>query len=94
MKKNKYQLIDQDSFYRAFQQWLDSSSESYNTKDEDQMNERWLKFADDLGILLGQKIQDKLSAEIVDNVCWKEAKKYYSIISYETHFETHEESVR
>jgi len=93
MKKNKYQLIDQDSFYRAFKQWLESGSEPFNLKNEDQMNEKWLKFADDLGIYLGQKNGDKLFAEIVDNICWKEAKKYYSIISYETNVETDEVSV-
>ena len=92
MKKNKYQLIDENSFYLAFKQWLESGSDFFNLKDEDQMNEKWLKFADDVGIYLGQKTTDKLIAEIVDSVCWKEAKKYYSIISYETNIETDEVS--
>lgn len=95
MKKNKYELIDQDSYYRAFQRWLDSSSDTYNLKDEDQMNERWLKFADDLGIFLGgEEVNGRMPVEIVDNICWKEARKYYSIVSYETNFEVNEESVR
>jgi hypothetical protein len=97
MKKNKYELIDQDSYYRAFQQWLDSSADVYNPKDQDQMDEKWLKFSDDLGIHLGRKGTDHFLAEIIDNTCWKEAKKYYSLITFEYHeadLESNEASVR
>lgn len=92
--KNKIELIDQDSYYRAFKQWLDSSSDFYDFKNENLMNEKWLKFADDLGIYLGGSPKnEKIIAEIVDKSSWKEAKKYYSIISYETHVETDKMSV-
>lgn len=95
MKKNKYQLIDEGSYYRAFKQWLDASMDIYNPKDEYQMNEKWLKFADDVGIYLATtKVEEKILAEIIDSICWKEAKKYYSITSYETNVETEEMSVR
>jgi len=87
MKKNKYQLIDEGSYYRAFQQWLDASADVYNLRNESQMNEKWLKFADDVGVFLGLKKSENLLAEVVDNTCWKEAKKYYSIISYDTEVE-------
>jgi len=93
MKKNKYQLIDEASYYRAFKQWLDVSMDVYNAKDEKAMNEKYLKFSDDVGVYLYKTISEKILAEIVDNICWKEAKKYYSIISYETNFEADEVSV-
>jgi len=92
--KNKIELIDQDSYYRAFKQWLDSSSDFYDTKNENLMNEKWLKFADDVGIFLGGSPKnEKITAEVLDKTSWKEAKKYYSIISYETNAETDEVSV-
>lgn len=90
MKRNKLELLDEASYYRAFKQWLESSNNAFDLKNEDQMNEYWIKFADDLGILLGSKIKNKsltsevLLAEVVDPECWKEARKYYSIISFKT----------
>lgn len=88
MKKNKQELVDSDSYYLAFKQWLDSSNTIYDLKNENLMNDLWLKFADEIGIFLGIKNESKdFNVEIIDNQCWKEAKKYYSIISYKIEVE-------
>jgi hypothetical protein len=85
MKKNKIELIDQDSYYRGFKNWLDSSNSTYDLKDEFQMNEMWLKFADEVGIYLGKVLEnEKIIAEIIDSDSWKEAKKFYSIMAFKT----------
>lgn len=91
MQKNKLELLDQDSYYRAFQHWLDHSTFSFNLGDEKAMNEFWLKFSDDLGIKLGLVKNEKILIEIFDNECWREAKKYYSIISFKASPELYEE---
>ena len=90
MKKNKLELLDEASYNLAIKQWLESSNNAFDLKNEDQMNEYWLKFADDLGILLGSKVKNEsltsesVLVEVVDPECWKEARKYYSIISFKT----------
>lgn len=83
MKKNKLELVDKTSYYNAFNEWLNASSEFFDPKNETHMNEKWLSFANDLGINLGgYDVYDKLLIEIEDSVSWREAKKYYSILSY------------
>jgi hypothetical protein len=83
MSKNKFELVDEGSYYRAFKTWIDSSNSFYDSKNESQMNEHWLKFADEVGIYLGAKSEnEKIMIEVADLQCWKEAKKYYSIISF------------
>jgi hypothetical protein len=85
MQKNKLELIDQDSYYRAFKQWLNLSNNYYDSNNEDDMNDNWLKFADEVGIYLGGKVEkEKIPAEIIDASCWRQAKAHYSIISYKT----------
>ena len=77
------ELIDENTYYQAFKQWLESGSLSFDYKDESAMNEKWIKFADEIGIELGIKPnKNQIYATIFDKDCWKEAKKYYSIISY------------
>jgi hypothetical protein len=83
MNKNKFELVDEGAYYRAFKSWLDSSNSFYDEKNDSQMNEYWLKFADEVGIYLGAKSEnEKIMIEVADSQCWKEAKKYYSIISF------------
>jgi hypothetical protein len=83
MEKNKIEIVDEGSYYRAFKSWLDSSSTFYDTKNESQMNEHWLKFADELGVYLGRHLEnEKMLIEIADAQSWKEAKKFYSIMSF------------
>lgn len=83
MKKNKIETVDKTSYYNAFNEWLNSSTEFFDLKNETHMNEKWLKFANDLGINLGgYEVDDRLAVEIEDDICWREAKKYYSIISF------------
>jgi hypothetical protein len=83
MNKNKFELVDEAAYYRAFKSWLDSSNSFCDEKNDSQMNEYWLKFADEIGIYLGANNQnEKIMIEITDAQCWKEAKKYYSLISY------------
>ncbi len=83
MKKNKIESVDKSSYYNAFNQWLSSSNEFVDLKNEDLMNDKWLSFASDLGINLGgYDANNQLIIIIEDELCWKEAKKYYSIISY------------
>jgi hypothetical protein len=83
MNKNKLELVDEGSYYRGFKTWLDSSNSTYDLKDEYQMNEMWLKFADEVGIYLGRILEnEKIIAEIIDSDSWKEAKKFYSIMSF------------
>lgn len=91
MKKNKIEAVDKTSYYNAFNEWLNASTEFFDLKNETHMNEKWLKFASDLGINLGgYEAGDKLTVEIEDGVCWKEAKKYYSIISFKVDFNEQE----
>ena len=88
MKKNKLELVDSDSYYLAFKQWLDSSNAIFDFKNENLMNDLWLKFADEIGISLGINNENKdFNIEVIDSTCWKEAKKYYSIISYKVALE-------
>jgi hypothetical protein len=83
MKKNKIEAVDKTSYYSAFNKWLNASTEFFDLKNEILMNEKWLKFAGDLGLVLGSyDLNGNLLVEVEDNVCWKEAKKYYSIISF------------
>lgn len=83
MKKNKIEAVDKTTYYNAFNEWLNASTEFFDLKNETHMNEKWLKFASDLGISLGgYDIEDRLLVEVEDGICWKEAKKYYSLISY------------
>ena len=85
MNKNKIELVDEGSYYRAFKQWLDSSSEFYDPRNENHMNEKWISFSNEVGIKLGATAKnEQILVEIEDNICWKEAKKYYSIISFKT----------
>ena len=80
---NTIELIDETTYYQAFNQWLESSTISFDYKDENLINERWLKFADEIGIELGIKPnKNQIYATVFDKDSWKEAKKYYSIISY------------
>lgn len=88
MKKNKIEAVDKTSYYNAFNQWLNASTEFFDLKNEVHMNEKWLSFASDLGVSLGgHDANDQLLVEVEDAVCWKEAKKYYSIIAYRTALE-------
>lgn len=83
MDKNKIEIVDEGSYYRAFKSWLDSSTTFYDEKNESQMNEHWLKFADELGVYLGRTLEnEKMLIEIADAQSWKEAKKFYSIMSF------------
>jgi hypothetical protein len=83
MGKNKFEFVDEGSYYRGFKIWLDSSNCVYDPKNELQMNEFWLKFADEVGIYLCRTLEnEKLMIEILDSQCWREAKKYYSILSF------------
>lgn len=83
MKKNKIEAVDKTSYYNAFNEWLNASTEFFDLKNEVHMNEKWLSFANDLGISLGgYDANDQLLIEVEDPTSWKEAKKYYSIISY------------
>ncbi len=50
MNKNKLEIVDEGSYYRGFKNWLDSSNSTFDPKNESQMNEYWLKFADEVGI--------------------------------------------
>ena len=93
MQKIKLELVDQESYYRAFDQWLKHSISSFDFKDDERMNELWLKFSDDLGVRLGLTKNEKILAEVVDDVCWREAKKYYSLISFKALPEVCEEYV-
>ena len=88
MKRNKIEAVDKTSYYNAFNEWLNASTEFFDLKNETHMNEKWLSFASDLGISLGgYDANEKLLIEVEDGVCWKEAKKYYSIISYKVALE-------
>ena len=83
MKKNKIEAIDKTTYYNAFNEWLNSSNDFFDLKNEVTMNEKWLSFANEVGIMLGgSQEQDKILITVEDAICWKEAKKYYSIISY------------
>ena len=83
MKKNKIEAVDKTTYYNAFNEWLNASTEFFDLRNEVHMNEKWLSFANDLGINLGgHDANDKMLIEVEDDVCWREAKKYYSIISY------------
>jgi hypothetical protein len=88
--QNKLELVDKDSYYRAFDKWLEHTT--YNLKDQKQMDELWLKFSNDLGIELGLAVNDRFLINIIDSLCWKEAKKYYSLISFRTELSTTENS--
>ena len=88
MKKNKIESVDKTSYYNAFNEWLNASNEFFDMKNETHMNEKWLSFANELGITLGgYDANDQLLIEVEDGICWKEAKKYYSIISYKVALE-------
>lgn len=83
MKKNKIEAVDKSTYYTAFHEWLNSSNEFIDLKNEKYMDEKWLSFATELGIELGASQQnDQIIVSVEDSVSWKEAKKYYSILSY------------
>lgn len=83
MKRNKIEAVDKSMYYNAFNEWLNSSNEFIDLKNEKYMDEKWLSFANELGITLGgSQENDQIIISVEDSVCWKEAKKYYSIISY------------
>lgn len=83
MKTNKIEAIDKSTYYTAFHKWLNSSNEFIDFKNEKYMDEKWLSFATELGIELDtSKENDQfITVSVEDSVCWKEAKKYYSILS-------------
>ena len=86
--QNKIELIDEGSYYRAFQQWLDTSNQIFDVRNEDLMNEKWISFSDEIGIKLGSvAANNQILAEILDSSSWKEAKKHYSIISFKTNYD-------
>jgi hypothetical protein len=85
MKKNKMEAVDKTSYYNAFNEWLNSSTEFFDLRNETHMNEKWLLFASDLGINLnGFDANDNYLIQVEDDTCWREAKKYYSITSFRT----------
>lgn len=91
MKKNKIEAVDKTSYYNAFNEWLNASTEFFDLKNETHMNEKWLKFASDLGLSLGgYDLNGNLLVEVEDSLCWKEAKKYYSIISFKVELKEQE----
>lgn len=83
MKQNKIEAVDKSMYYNAFNEWLNSFNEFIDLKNEKYMDEKWLSFANELGITLGgDQEKDQILITVEDSVSWKEAKKYYSIISY------------
>lgn len=91
MKKNKIEAVDKTSYYNAFNEWLNASTEFFDLNNETHMNEKWLKFANDLGLSLGgYDLNGNLLVEVEDSVSWKEAKKYYSIISFKVELKEQE----
>ena len=91
MKKNKIEAVDKTSYYNAFNEWLNASTEFFDLNNETHMNEKWLKFANDLGLSLGgYDLNGNLLVEVEDSASWKEAKKYYSIISFKVELKEQE----